>query len=302
MTRWRSSGVWYTATAFLFFLFGGLLALLIRIQLAVPGNTFLSAETYNQVFTVHGSVMMFLFAIPVFESIAVIFLPQMLGARDLPFPRLSAFGGLAIFIIGGLTGVMVALAPFDFQAHDTIFVVGHLHYVLIGGALFPIAAGCYYFFPLHLVLAFRGDRGRDHRRNHRRIPAGQMNASNPLAEQQQRLWLLVVSPSIWALHFLLCYLTAAIWCEKMAGPDQDLGPVRGAIWIYTILGVIAISATGWVGYKKHSFGSDGGLPHDDDTPEDRHRFLGWATLLLSGLSLVAILFEALVLGFFWNCY
>ena len=51
-------GVWYTATAFLFFLFGGVLALLIRIQLAIPNNTFLSAETYNQVFTVHGSVMM----------------------------------------------------------------------------------------------------------------------------------------------------------------------------------------------------------------------------------------------------
>ena len=94
-------GVWYTATAFLFFLFGGILALLIRIQLAVPGNDFLSAETYNQVFTVHGSVMMFLFAIPVFESIAVIFLPQMLGARDLPFPRLSAFGYWC-FLLGGI--------------------------------------------------------------------------------------------------------------------------------------------------------------------------------------------------------
>ncbi len=381
-------GVWYTATAFLFFVFGGVLALLIRIQLSVPGNQFLSAETYNQVFTVHGSVMMFLFAIPVFESIAVIFLPQMLGARDLPFPLLSAFGywcfllggiflcgsilfdaaprggwfmyppltstyqpgigadmwllgfsfievaaiaaavelivgtlkcrppgmrinliplycwyvlvaaamvlfafppliagsmlleierafhwpffdprgggdpllwqhlfwlfghpevyiiflpsiaiiamvvptfaqrhivgyswivlaavgigflsfglwvhhmfttglpgislgffsaaseavaiptgvqifcfiatlatgrvvrsvpmlytlgALAVFVLGGLTGVMVALAPFDFQAHDTFFIVAHLHYVLIGGAVLPIIAGCYYFFPL----------------------------------------------------------------------------------------------------------------------------------------------------------
>lgn len=381
-------GIWYTATAFLFFLFGGVLALLMRIQLAVPDNQFLSAEMYNQVFTVHGSVMMFLFAIPIFESIAVIFLPQMLGARDLPFPRLSAFGywcfllggvflsgsilfdaaprggwfmyppltssyqpgigadmwllgfsfieiaaiaaavelivgtlkcrppgmrinliplycwyvlvaaamvlfafppliagsmlleverafhwpffdprgggdpllwqhlfwlfghpevyiiflpsvaliamivptfaqrpivgyswivlaavgtgflsfglwvhhmfttglpgislalfsaaseavaiptgvqifcfiatiaagrmvrsvpmlftfgGLATFVLGGLTGVMVALASFDFQAHDTFFVVAHLHYVLIGGAVFPIIGGCYYFFPL----------------------------------------------------------------------------------------------------------------------------------------------------------
>ncbi|MBI3298221.1 MAG: cytochrome c oxidase subunit I [Elusimicrobia bacterium] len=381
-------GVWYTATAFLFFLFGGALALLMRIQLARPGGDFLTADAYNQVFTVHGSVMMFLFAIPIFEAVAVIFLPQMLGARDLPFPRLSAFGywcyllgglflcgsiffdaapkggwfmnppltsayqtgigadiwllgfsfieiaaiaaavelivgalkcrapgmrinliplyawyvlvaavmvlfafppliagsmllelerafgwpffdpsrggdpllwqhlfwlfghpevyiiflpsvallamivptfarrpivgyswivlsavgtgflsfglwvhhmfttglpgvslalfsaaseavaiptgvqlfcliataaagrvagsvpmlftagGLSVFVVGGLTGVMLALAPFDFQAHDTFFVVGHLHYVLIGGALFPILAGLYYYYPL----------------------------------------------------------------------------------------------------------------------------------------------------------
>jgi cytochrome c oxidase subunit I+III len=94
-------GIWYTATAFLFLLFGGVLALMIRIQLAVPDNDFLTAETYNQVFTVHGSVMMFLFAIPSFEAIAVIFLPQMLGARDLPFPRLSAFGYWC-FLLGGI--------------------------------------------------------------------------------------------------------------------------------------------------------------------------------------------------------
>jgi cytochrome c oxidase subunit I+III len=94
-------GLWYTAIAFLFFLFGGALALLIRIQLALPGNQFLSPETYNQVFTVHGSVMMFLFAIPIFEAIAIIFLPQMLGARDLPFPRISAFGYWC-FLLGGI--------------------------------------------------------------------------------------------------------------------------------------------------------------------------------------------------------
>src|SRR5688500_8641449 len=86
---------------FFFMLFGGALALLMRIQLAVPSNDFLSAEFYNQAFTVHGSVMMFLFAIPVFEAIAVIFLPQMLAARDLPFPRLSAFG-FWCFLIGGI--------------------------------------------------------------------------------------------------------------------------------------------------------------------------------------------------------
>ena len=81
--------------------FGGALALLMRIQLARPNNDFLSAELYNQAFTVHGSVMMFLFAIPIFEAIAVLFLPQMLGARDLPFPRLSAFG-FWCFLLGGV--------------------------------------------------------------------------------------------------------------------------------------------------------------------------------------------------------
>ena len=94
-------GVWYTATTFGFFLFGGVLALLMRIQLAIPNNDFLSADLYNQVFTTHGSVMMFLFAIPVFEALAILIMPEMLGARDLPFPRLSAFGFWA-FVIGGL--------------------------------------------------------------------------------------------------------------------------------------------------------------------------------------------------------
>jgi cytochrome c553 len=94
-------GIWYTGAAFFFFLFGGILALLLRLQLAVPRNDFLSAELYNQAFTVHSSVMMFLFAIPVFEAIAVILMPQMLGARDLPFPRLAAFG-FWCFLLGGL--------------------------------------------------------------------------------------------------------------------------------------------------------------------------------------------------------
>ena len=94
-------GLWYTALVFFFLIFGGLLALMMRIQLAVPGNTFLSPNMYSQVFTLHGSVMMFLFAIPIFEAVSILFLPQMMGARELPFPRLSAFGFWA-FLIGGL--------------------------------------------------------------------------------------------------------------------------------------------------------------------------------------------------------
>jgi cytochrome c oxidase subunit I+III len=62
-------------------------------------------------------------------------------------PLLFVLGFLVIFIIGGITGVMVAAVPFDLQAHDSYFVVGHLHYVLIGGVAFPIFAGVYYWFP-----------------------------------------------------------------------------------------------------------------------------------------------------------
>ncbi|KQV82351.1 cytochrome B [Massilia sp. Root351] len=103
----------YLATALLFFLLAGVLGLLMRLQLAVPGNTLLGAATYNQLFTMHGTVMMFLFAIPVVEAFAVYLLPNMLGARDLPFPRLSAYAYWA-YAIGGLAffcTLFAGLAP-----------------------------------------------------------------------------------------------------------------------------------------------------------------------------------------------
>jgi cytochrome c oxidase subunit I+III len=96
-----SVGLWYVNTSIAFFLFGGALAVLMRLQLAFPENTLLSAELYNQIFTLHGSVMMFLFAVPIFEAVSILLLPQMLGARDLPFPRLSAYGYWS-FLIGGV--------------------------------------------------------------------------------------------------------------------------------------------------------------------------------------------------------
>jgi cytochrome c oxidase subunit I+III len=94
-------GLWYGAAAFIFMLFAGVLALLVRVQLAVPGNDFLSADMFNQAFTLHGTVMMFLFAVPIFEAVAIFLLPSMLGARELPFPRLSAFGFWS-FALGGV--------------------------------------------------------------------------------------------------------------------------------------------------------------------------------------------------------
>ncbi|SER66456.1 cytochrome c oxidase subunit I [Rhizobium sp. NFR03] len=94
-------GLWYGAAAFIFMLFAGLLGLMVRVQLAVPENTFISADLFNQAFTLHGTIMMFLFAVPIFEAVAIYLLPSMLGTRELPFPRLSAFGFWS-FALGGV--------------------------------------------------------------------------------------------------------------------------------------------------------------------------------------------------------
>jgi cytochrome c oxidase subunit I+III len=97
----------FLIVATIFFVIGGLLAMLIRAQLATPGSAFMGPEAYNQVFTMHGTVMMFLFAIPFFEALAVLLLPGMLGTRDLAFPRLGAYG-LWVYIFGG-TAVIIAM-------------------------------------------------------------------------------------------------------------------------------------------------------------------------------------------------
>jgi cytochrome c oxidase subunit I+III len=106
-------GQLYIATAFAFFLGAGVLALLMRIQLAVPGNTFLDHNTYNQFFTMHGTVMMFLFGVPIGEAFAMLLLPSMVGARDMPFPWLSAFG-FWCYAIGGVlvfSSLFFGIAP-----------------------------------------------------------------------------------------------------------------------------------------------------------------------------------------------
>jgi cytochrome c oxidase subunit I+III len=94
-------GVFYVGTALLFFLLAGVLALLMRTQLAVPDNDLIGHDLYNQLFTMHGTIMMFLFAVPAVEAMGVLLLPNMLGARDLPFPRLSVYAFWAYFV-GGL--------------------------------------------------------------------------------------------------------------------------------------------------------------------------------------------------------
>jgi len=94
-------GILYGATAFFFFLLGGIEAILLRIQLGSPNNTFLSPETYNQLFTMHGTTMIFLAIMPLSAMFFNFLIPLMIGARDVAFPRLNAFS-YWVFLLGGL--------------------------------------------------------------------------------------------------------------------------------------------------------------------------------------------------------
>jgi cytochrome c oxidase subunit I len=91
----------YIVTALLFLAAGGFLALLMRLQLARPDSNLISAQRYNELFTMHGSTMMFLFAVPVMEGVAVYIIPLMLGTRSTAFPRLNAFS-YYMYLFGGL--------------------------------------------------------------------------------------------------------------------------------------------------------------------------------------------------------
>ncbi|HWE49418.1 MAG TPA: cytochrome c oxidase subunit I [Bryobacteraceae bacterium] len=100
-TTHQTIGLRYIVTAFMFLLAGGVEALLMRTQLARADNHFLSPDKYNQIFTMHGTTMMFLFAVPVMEGMGVYLVPLMLGTRNVAFPRLNAFG-YWMYLAGGL--------------------------------------------------------------------------------------------------------------------------------------------------------------------------------------------------------
>ncbi|MFL6664227.1 MAG: cytochrome c oxidase subunit I [Rhizobacter sp.] len=97
----KTIGIRFIATAFGFFVAAGLLAAVMRLQLAKPNNTLVGPDLYNQLFTMHGTTMMFLFAVPVMQAMASYLVPLMVGARSIAFPRMNAYA-YWIYLFGGL--------------------------------------------------------------------------------------------------------------------------------------------------------------------------------------------------------
>src|ERR1700744_2537479 len=89
-TDHKKIGIMYLVLTFVFFIMGGVEALMMRSQLAVPKNTLISGEHYNELVTLHGTTMIFLFVVPVMAGFGNYFVPLMIGARDMAFPRLNA--------------------------------------------------------------------------------------------------------------------------------------------------------------------------------------------------------------------
>jgi cytochrome c oxidase subunit I len=104
-TDHKRIGIMYMVTTFVFFILGGTEALMIRLQLGAPDNTLVSPQTYNQLFTMHGTTMVFLFVVPMMAGLANYFVPLMIGARDMAYPRLNALsywlllaGGIVFYV------------------------------------------------------------------------------------------------------------------------------------------------------------------------------------------------------------
>jgi len=100
-TDHKRIGILYIATSLAFFVAGGILALLIRAQLATPNEHFITRESYNQLFTMHGTTMIFLVVVPILAGFGNYLVPLMIGARDVAFPRLNAFS-YWMFLLGGI--------------------------------------------------------------------------------------------------------------------------------------------------------------------------------------------------------
>jgi hypothetical protein len=120
-----------------------------------------------------------------------------------------------------------------------------------------------------------------------------------LPKEVEALWTLFTAPVVWAVHFLCCYIAAALHCAR-AGPAFGFGALRVGIAAATVVALAAITFAAVMAWRQWGFGAHD-PPHDDPTRHDRLLFQGFATLLLSGLSFVAVVYQALPVLFFLDC-
>ncbi|MBX9146410.1 aa3-type cytochrome oxidase subunit I [Rhodococcus qingshengii] len=139
-TDHKMIGLMYIVTSFAFFLIGGLMALLMRMELTVPGMQFLSNEQYNQLFTMHGTIMLLLYATPVFFGFANYLMPLQIGSPDVCFPRLNAFS-YWLYLFGGLiasAGFVTPGGAADFGWTAYVPLTSELHSPGMGADLWII--------------------------------------------------------------------------------------------------------------------------------------------------------------------
>lgn len=121
-----------------------------------------------------------------------------------------------------------------------------------------------------------------------------------IPKEIESLWTLFTAPTIWTLHFLACYITAATYCAKASAASFSFETMRLALGAVTLLALCGIVLSAFLAWRQWGFGS-GDPPHDEPTRRDRLLFQGFATLLLSGLSFVGVLFVAVPLVFIEAC-
>ncbi|RWO00211.1 hypothetical protein [Mesorhizobium sp.] len=119
-------------------------------------------------------------------------------------------------------------------------------------------------------------------------------------KQIETLWTLFTAPVVWAAHFLVCYIGAAIYCAKPELVGLSFSAVRAGIAAATVIALSLIALSAWLAWRQWVFGTDD-PPHDDPTRRDRTLFQGFATLLLSGLSFIAVIFTAMPALFLTEC-
>ncbi|WP_457584733.1 hypothetical protein [Ensifer canadensis] len=114
------------------------------------------------------------------------------------------------------------------------------------------------------------------------------------------LWTLFTAPVVWALHFLACYLTVAIFCAK-GGSVQQYAVLQWALGCVTFVALATIAISAFLAWRQWGFGTTD-PPHDEPTDRARKLFQGFATLLLSALSFVAVLFVATPILIIDGCF